>query len=156
MVNIQANPASVRKHVIVLHLPDLQGNRHPGKDGNKVLLHFFSWNFADKSKAHSSINNSCTLGSASNLHYFPIIFLYFLFPCTEAFLFLGKIWFLSYWIWGLEKNPTTEQTFLPLCSKQGNGPCHQKCRHIVHTHKDEISIGQKNHISNASWSVFLF
>lgn len=72
-----------------------------------------------------------------------IIFLYFLFPCTEAFLFLGKIWFLSYWIWGVEKNPTIAQTFLPLCGKQGNGPCHQKCRHIGHTHKDEISIGQK-------------
>lgn len=42
MVNTQANPANIRKHVIALRLPDLEGKEHPDKDGKKVLQYFFN------------------------------------------------------------------------------------------------------------------
>lgn len=82
MVNIQANPASVRKHIIVLRLPDLEGNKHPDKDGNKVLQHFFEFACKTPAKAHSSINNRYTPMVPWEVLQIHIIFL---FLGTEVF-----------------------------------------------------------------------
>lgn len=42
MVNIQANPANIRKHIIVLRLPDLQGKEYPDKERNQVLQYILN------------------------------------------------------------------------------------------------------------------
>lgn len=147
MVNIQANPANIRNHIIVLRLPDLEGEEFQ-HEGEKKVLHYIL-TLSEKYQ----LKYTATLITVIHLFYHSKCFRSYTFPSsvhqgplTNASYFTNKdtrihtythihthiyiytYVFFSYWFCSLEKNPSTSArthaVFCLLCSEWGNGLCH--------------------------------
>lgn len=89
MVNIQANPANIRNHIIVLRLPDLEGKEFQDEHENKVLHCFLTLSATSQLKYAATLLTVIHLFYHSASYHFTISasdLTLFLVLCTKDFL----------------------------------------------------------------------